>query len=152
MDQQRIIEGFERYIACTDSTIWDTKTRKCPTVLFCVTGKSYYVMLYQDGLARKQYIARVILQTFIPIAQDKSFCPEWIDGNRSNNALTNLRWKHRSSHTCQLTESNVRLIRKRWMEGWTLQRLADKFGTSLVNIDHIVNNKTWTWVKAEAEE
>jgi hypothetical protein len=49
-------------------------------------------------------------------------------------------------NTAKLTPAKVRCIRRRRAEGWTLQRLASKYGVSVNAIHLIAVRKNWNWV------
>lgn len=47
----------------------------------------------------------------------------------------------------KLTEDDVREIRRRAAEGYTLRSLADLFGVSVPNVHHVVKRDTWSHVQ-----
>lgn len=54
--------------------------------------KGYYVVgLHNNGKAEYKYIHRIVAETFIPNVESKEQI-DHIDGNTSNNAVSNLRW------------------------------------------------------------
>lgn len=82
------------------------------------------------------------------------------DGDRSNNALLNLRWDTKSSNnqdkkvhgtwqggvknsSAKLTEADVILIRSEACHR-TLKSIADEFGVSIATIHSIKLRKTWS--------
>lgn len=109
------ITGYEGYFEVSNLGNFRSKdriikykqngTRKYP-------GKSLKVELMQDGYSRivlmkesvkKRYMChRLVAETFIPNPENKPFVNH-IDGNRSNNCVTNLEW-------CTQSENEIHAV------------------------------------------
>lgn len=152
MDEQRKIPGFRRYTVDQQGVVWDTNTGN-PRPVHANPEGALYVMLVKHGKQYGRYVARLVLQAFCPIEEDTRFSTEWIDGDKSNNALSNLRWKHRSSQDRRLTETDVREILKRWKTGReTNKQIAAAYGVTANNITQIISKRSWAWVEDDTED
>lgn len=117
------------------------------------------VDLKYQGRRKMSRIHRLVAEAFIP---NPSGLPEvnHIDGNPRNNIASNLEWcskLHNMQHAAtnkltafgdrsgrrKLNGSQVSLIRKMLLEGYTQTRIASMFGCSSSNISVISSNKSW---------
>lgn len=151
MDEQRLIKDFRRYKISADGVVWDTKTSRPISVYVETSNQKRFVYLHRSSKQYRRYIGRLVLQAFSPIADDKGFFAEWIDGDRSNNTLSNLRWKRRTPSNHYLTEEKVRHIHECWFASpnTTLKSIAESHGTSRSNIQQIISGRSWAWVKIQ---
>lgn len=120
-------------------------------------GSSGYPKV-QLGKGNHQQVHQLVLLTF------RGPCPEGMeachgDGNRGNNALSNLRWGTRSSNALdrethgtgisgesnprvKLTDVDVVSIRRLRTKGWKLREIADRFNVTPANISYICRGET----------
>jgi hypothetical protein len=121
--------------------------------------------LNDNGRRWAQAIHRLVAMAFL--APDPG--RPWVnhkDGNRTNNAVSNLEWSTPSENIlhgyhvlgrrkllglangrCKLTENQVREIRSRWAAGGLTQRqLGALYGVSNLMVHCIVTRKNWTHV------
>ncbi len=129
------------------------------------TNGEYQMVVLMVNEQRKNYLVhRLVLQAFV------GPCPEGmesrhIDGDSSNNCLTNLEWSthmdnmqdkvaHGTLHqnrasgdlhkSSALTSVQVEQIRVDYAAGGvTHQQLADRYHTSRQNVGLIINRKNW---------
>jgi HNH endonuclease len=90
------VPDYPGYEVLTDGTVrsvarLDSIGRAVRARLLRINTKAGYsqARLYRDGVARALLVHRLVLEAFVG---PKGYKPEWIDGNRQNSRLTNLRW------------------------------------------------------------
>lgn len=103
-----------------------------------------------------------MLEAFVGPRPDGYECSH-LDGDPLNNALPNLAWEthadnmaHKREHgtivrgervnTARLTPAQVRELRELRRLGWTLARLAERYGISTSAVWYIVTERNWTAV------
>ena len=124
-----------------------------------------FIHFYKRGKKYKQYIHRLVLESFVGPCPEGMECRH-LNGNPADNKLGNLKWgtqienmadrtKHGTGNQgerhgmAKLTEEQVRLIFNSYYDGGcTQQKLVDYFGVSKTTIGDIVHKKTWRhiWV------
>ena len=120
------------------------------------------VKLSKNGRSDLKYLHRLIAEAFIENDQNYKEVNH-IDGDKSNNSVSNLEWTTRSANMkhafslglknpvtgernnkSKLTEREVREIRKLFNhDKYTQAKLSEIYNVSIANINYIVNNKTW---------
>lgn len=110
--------------------------------------------------AKKKLVHRLVWAAFNgPIPMGMQI--DHIDGDPTNNALSNLRCvtpkqnannpitkQRRQKAIAKLTEAEVLEIRRRWGQGdVTMRALSEEYGVSRANIEAIVYRKTWKGVE-----
>lgn len=95
------------------------------------------------GKSHTKYVHSLVAEAFIGARPAGMDCRH-ADGDRSNNALTNLFWRPES----RLSESQVRDIKKRSASGETMMRLSIDFGVSTSMISMIKNGQIIKWLGA----
>jgi len=124
----------------------------------------YEAVLLGHGVKQKKHhlVHTLVLEAFVGPRPERMQCNH-IDGNKANNHLGNLEWvtakencRHRQQHCngikgerapkAKLTAEQVLEIRRLRAEGWTQQRLADKFGIAQANISALLRGKSWAHV------
>lgn len=123
-------------------------------------GKGYKsVPLYRDKKKRICLIHRIVLSTFKPIEEKKDV--NHIDGDKSNNALSNLEWVTKSENTRhahltglfasrnKLTIDDVKEIKKLVKEAERLSYVAigNQFGVKGSIISKIANGHLYGYVE-----
>jgi len=125
----------------------------------------HHVDLYLDGKRTAQRIHRLVAQAFLPNPEEK---PEinHKDGNKINNAVTNLEWATSSENnmhafrvlgrqtprgeqhgSAKLTADDVKQIRRLYATGnYTQQELGNTFGVRQGEVSHIVRRKNWVHI------
>lgn len=89
--------GFEGlYFVADDGSVYNSNMRKHKPHVHPVTGYSQQV-LRKDGKQHMRYTHRLVAEAFIP---NPDHLPEvnHKDGNKLNNAVSNLEWTNRSSN------------------------------------------------------
>ncbi len=127
INEQGIIRSINRNILGNDGAIYPKKG----IIIGVHKNKQntyYQVNLWKNNIGTSFYVHRLLAQHFIPNPYNK---PEvnHIDGNRHNNALTNLEWvtsKENSQHaintgaivyTCRLTKEQFTVCLQNIIEG-----------------------------------
>jgi hypothetical protein len=127
------------------------------------TGGYMVVTLPVGGVWRNHRVSRVVLTAFCGMPPFDGAHAAHNDGDNSNNALTNLRWAtpvenqadiDRHGHRCrgesvfgaQLTEQDVRAIRRRCAAGERNKPIAQDHGVSISTVHLIRHNRTWRHV------
>lgn len=124
------------------------------------SGRVYFNMTWR-GFKKSVLVNRVVALRFLPNPNNEPQVNH-IDGNKENNAKSNLEWAsgsenelhaHRtglkSGHgsgnsNAKLTAAEVEEIRA--TEGMTAQELANKYGVGRSTIINILNRKSWTHI------
>lgn len=133
-----------------------------------VTNSNGYqhVLIRMADSSRKTYlIHHIVLNTFVgPRSTGQE--TRHLDGDRTNNALSNLEWGTRlvnnrdkyghgtmpvgeRHHQAKLTEEDVRAIRRRLNAGETSVAIAADYGVAWPTIDAIYRGESWTHVPLE---
>jgi len=163
--ERKSIPGFPSYFASKDGTIWKFKAGRFKVLQPSVNEarKGYlHVGPYKDGKNRTVWVHKLILLAFIGPRPDGMEIMH-IDGDKTNNALSNLRYgtpvennqdkKNHGTHlvgercgSSKLTESQVVEIRSLYATGrYSQTTLAKMFGVTQTPISLIVRNKTWNF-------
>lgn len=124
------------------------------------TGRVYFNMTF-EGVTKSVLVNRFIALAFLP---NPDGLPEvnHIDGDKRNNAVSNLEWASRKANErhsfktglkstrgsangrAKLTAADVLQIRSRGPEGAV--KLAAEYGVTLATIDNVLKGKTWAHV------
>ncbi len=112
------------------------------------------------GRGKSVAIAHLVLWTFVGPCPDGMECCHY-DDDRSNNALSNLRWDTHSGNMqdrsrngynpsrggehgrSKLTVESVQQIRQLHNEGWTYTAIANKFDVTRRTVFMVVTRITW---------
>lgn len=128
-------------------------------------GKGYKtVTLSINGKHETKYVHRLVLNAWKGECE-KGFEARHLDGNRSNNNLSNLEWSSRSENNMdkwahgtmphgtfhpnsKLTPELVISARELWKQGLTLQQVKDTLNVSVHKgtLHEAIIGNTWRWV------
>lgn len=170
----RVAPGFENYEV---SEFGDVRRRVAGGTYpagYQLTPKPHqrgyrYFILRQDGKDKTMLAHRLVALAFLGQPPSDKHEVAHNDGNRTNNAVSNLRWataaenqadrkRHGTFHegeqcgSSKLTAQDVEAIRSAYRGGGTphcrggavtMQALADRHGVSLAQISRVVNAKHW---------
>ena len=155
------------YFALTDGRIYSTRTNKGHGpgrfLKQCQLNRGHLIVRLFSKYNRK-LVHRLILETFIGPCPEGMECRH-LDGNPTNNHLSNLCWGTRSENQkdkvrhgrwinptqkgdkhprSKLTNEQARTIYKLYHEFQQTQRgLAKQFNVGKTTIAHLVNGDTW---------
>lgn len=132
------------------------------------TGKFGYshVNLYKNKKLKQHRVHRIVMLAFTHMPNNKTSFNH-IDGNKSNNKLSNLEWCTQKENTIhayktglakgrpgeqnsnsKLTKKQVLEIRNLYTQGnWTHRELAQKYNISRRHVGDIINRKRWMWLE-----
>ncbi len=171
--EYREVDGFPMYRVGTDGSVWtkwlirsrwrDSGDSWVQCRFQQQEGRYIYIYLYgEDGRVRREGVHVLVLEVFSGSRPNgMQACHN--DGNRQNNALSNLRWdtivsnhddKRRHGTMCRgqlhykslLTEESVREIRRLASQGEGVCEIARRFGVRHSCISKIVSRKSWRHV------
>lgn len=124
----------------------------------CTAAGGYLIVrLSESGTVTRCKVAQLVLKTFVGPKPEK-YDSHHKDGNKTNNAVSNLGWVTRSANiihamttglngTAKLTPAQVREIRALHASGgFSLAALGDQFGVVKSTIHFIVHRQTWKTV------
>jgi len=153
------IPGHLHYLVSRDGEIWSDKTNR---LLKPISSKSghHHVFLYDGhGHSVKMRVHRAVLLAFVgPPGSDEE--ARHLDGNPSNNCLTNLewgthqqnaddRWRHgtmpipHESIFTRLAPDDIPRIRELGRRGMSSRKVGRMFGTSHTTIQKIWRGERW---------
>ena len=110
------------------------------------------------GKRRRTYLHRLLAETFISPPPYPKACVRHLDGNPSNNAVSNLAWgtyvenendKHRHGTwtaritNAKLTKQGMKTAFKMSKNGITQNEIALKLSVSRPTISRLISGKTW---------
>lgn len=178
-EQWKEIEDFPNYMISDKGRVWSktrvihhkdrTKIAKGKILKNALNSCGYFVVvLCTDGKTKTQLIHRLIAEHFIDNSLNKK-CVNHIDGNKTNNKLSNLEWvtysennKHAYSTKLKLPskqklgskhinskideEDVLEIRRKHKYESLGYKKLSDEYGISISQIARIVKYKSWKHV------
>ncbi|WP_151708876.1 NUMOD4 domain-containing protein [Acinetobacter brisouii] len=180
MENWKPVKGYEGAYEVSDLGNVRSLDRmvKCNTGTRLVKGVVMKQKIHRDGYmcislsvgrkSRTLIVHSLELEAFVGDRPDRMQACH-IDGDRANNALSNLRWdtvkenhndkrKHGTMargtkvNTNKLTPEQVMAIREKRNNGKTLDELAKEYGISNNAVSHIVLGKNWQWVGGPIQE
>ena len=95
MEEYKIIQGFENYEVSTFGNVRNITTGR---ILQQHSDKDGYKLINISTKKISKRVHRLVAEAFIPNPNDKP-CVDHIDGNRTNNNTSNLRWATRSENS-----------------------------------------------------
>jgi DNA-binding transcriptional regulator YiaG len=148
--------------------VWSARTKR--PLGQKIKGRYHSLMLkHPDRIGAVQVSLHRVIWEFVhgPISDDLEI--NHLDGNRSNNAISNLELatdaantQHAiklglrpacvmakdgaANHMARLTESDIREIRRLLTRGLSQNTIATRFGVSQTNISHIKLGRSWAHV------
>lgn len=133
-----------------------------------IKNKYFSLRLTNQVETVTRYVHHLVLITFVgPAPEGMEGCHG--DGDRANNRISNLRWDTRSNNHAdkalhgtdhkgerhpgsKLTESDVKNLRKRRLDGLSYAALAKEFGVTTMTVYRAVKGKNWSHVPQENKE
>ncbi len=131
------------------------------------TGGYYCVWLQNGGrhTVKNKLVSRLVLEAFVGPAPTEEHEAAHNDGQKANNALTNLRWathaeneKDKEAHGTRvrkvgvavnrgvLNHISVERIRDMRAAGCTHRQISEWVGTCLSNVAYVLQGRTWSHV------
>lgn len=155
-EEWRPIKGFEEKYSVSSNGVVRSSNGN---LIALVQDKDGYlqVTLWRDNKATGRKVHRLVLESFVG---SSALDANHKDGNKKNNALSNLEWcSHRenSEHAARnnlmafgsrhglakLTEEQIPEIRRAIANGSTYRAVASEHGVSVSTISDIVKGVTW---------
>ena len=148
---------FDYYVT-EDGRIYSDKTKKYLSEQFDQDGYVKVQMMSTDGKRHRYSVHRLVMENFNPIENMEQYQVNHIDGNKRNNALTNLEWvtcqeninhaiknnlRAKVNGAAKITPEQVIEIYKRANNGETNIALGKEFNVHPDSIGRIKNKKLW---------
>lgn len=126
------------------------------------------VNLGKDGIKKAIPVQILVMNAFVGPRPPGLVCHH-IDGNRLNNALTNLAWVTQSynvqdgwdrgrqaprgeqRYNAVLTDDLVRAMRQSYAEGMKIMQIAKAFAIDRCQVSRVVHKRTWAHVAVDQE-
>ena len=143
---------------------WSSSLSNVWTILKSGKCNGYVrVSLCKDGRMRHKFVHRLVLEAFVGPCQPGLECRH-MDGDRTNNKLTNLKWGTRLENNqdrrrhgttpqgernpfAKLTEDKVIKILKAHAKGDSQSKISRDFGIGKSTAGHIVHRRHWKHVE-----
>lgn len=150
----KLINGFSNYSISTDGIVTNIKTQKIKKPWLGKVGY-YYLDLYSNNKSTKVALHRLLAIAFIPNPDSKQTVNH-IDGNKLNNALTNLEWATYGENTKHAYDTGLNLGRKlmtdaamdeilvRFYQGESLTNIVKDYNFTLPTLSNYLNTYTIT--------
>lgn len=158
------VPGASSYFVSSDGRVLSV-VKKRPRLLRPGRSGLYRALavVHDDGTRRTRYLHHLVLEAVHGPAPEGHEARH-LDGNRDNNACTNLKWgTRRENHAdkirhgtsargvrnpqAKLTPDDVRRMRVMYASGdWTFKRLAAEFGVSTMTALRAVRRESWSHV------
>jgi hypothetical protein len=137
------IPGFPNYTIDIHGVVMGTAEKKQ------THGKNgyKYVTLYANNVGKKLYIHRLVAELYIPNPENKRTVNH-IDGNKHNNALSNLEWntdgeniKHAYDNglnpgSSKLIHGDAETMYTRFMNGESMQLISESYSFNNVTVSN----------------
>ena len=160
-EQWLTIEDFPDYQISDMGRVKSFKSGKPKILSACNFGLYQALYLRRDGRKHIKYIHQLVSQHFIGPANGLD--TRHLDGDRSNNCLTNLAYGTRKENMddarnhgtmargsklpqAKLTDSKVIELRKLRKEGITVPALAKQFGITLRTVYRALTGESWSHI------
>ena len=116
----RAIKDFNGYFITEDGRIWSQKNKKWLKP-YKGTDGYFYVSLCKNGVRNKRAVHRLVAETFIPKTEKdirlNRNCVDHIDGCRTNNHKSNLRWcTYKENNNFPLAKENQKKAKEHKMK------------------------------------
>lgn len=163
------IPGWPGYLASRAGEIYSTKTWRGSSFrkLATTTDKDDYVMVQLSPgfgtVTKRCCVHKLVAAAFLATRPSSKHELRHLDGDKDNNAVSNLRWgtrkdnaddRARHGHTARgtkqgaskLTETLVLEIRRRLAGGARQKDVANDFGLCQATVSEIHRKEIWAWL------
>ena len=155
---------IEKYCVYEDGRIVNSKTQKVLKLDKNLSGH-FRVTLCVNGVTNRSYVHRIIATAFIPNPEGKPFVNH-LDGDKSNNAVSNLEWvtcKENTEHafrtglrgvgmnhySATVTDEVVHKVCQLISEGWVRGSVLQELGIKQTLFDDIRRRKSWKHISKD---
>lgn len=163
IEEWKPVVGYEGMYDVSNLGKVRRRYKTTPTRLLKLSPHDGYLRahLCRDNKARMWFVHRLVAEAFIDNPDGKPFVNH-IDGNRSNNVVSNLEWvtmseNHRhafrvlgrqnrkgsQSNLAKLTEDQIYDIRRQASSGVLHRLIAEQYSVCRQTIGDIANGKSW---------
>lgn len=168
------IYGYPQYLISEDGVVWSIKNNRpisqYKTVSSDTTkrGEGYLrVELNKNGKGKKYFVHRLVAETFIDKPSPDATFVNHIDGNKSNNCVSNLEWvTHRqnvdhavstglqprgeSIGTSLYSEDTIHDACRYIQQGnLSLQDISDITGLNYYTVSDLKNKRSWKHITSQ---
>lgn len=103
-----------------------------------------FVVLYNEIGCKNFLVHRLVLLTFVGPCPN-NYNGSHVDGDRSNNKLSNLLWESRSSNECRkslrYSLEDIENMQEMSKQGISQSLIAREYGISQITVSRLLNNK-----------
>lgn len=146
------------YYVTDDGRVWSERTQKYLSPQYDKNGYIKVQMRSTDNKSHRYSVHRLVLENFKPVEGMENLQVNHIDGDKTNNALSNLEWttceenirhaidnklRAKINGAAKLTPEQVIEIYRRAHNGETNINLGREFGVNPDQIGKIKNRKSW---------
>lgn len=129
--------GFDKYAACSTGNIYSIRSGR---FLVKTLQKNGYqtVCLSQDGIKRSFSVHRLVALAYLPVNDPSKTQVNHIDGDKTNNSLTNLEWvtaQENSDHAWEMNLKKSCVNSYRGLEDETAHKVCQLIADSWRNKD-----------------
>lgn len=156
----KAVEGYEgRYSALKCGKVYSHLTNRFKKSTLRADGYTVVTLSDEFGKKKTHLTHRIIAKAFLPEVEGRDTVNH-IDGNKSNNDLTNLEWcsqlennlhylenfKEDNSYNIHSDEI-VSLVFKYIMDGWRRKDVAEALGMTIGQISHIADSEYYRHIR-----
>lgn len=153
----------ERYMVSEEGEIFSVKLNRVLTGQKDKDGYIRVTLRDNNGKRVTKYIHRIVAETFLPLPEHSNYEIDHIDGCRTNNKLSNLRWlssgdNNRVRHytakgsrngKSKIDELCATIVCDLLQEGYSCPRIARQLNISISIVKEIRKRNNWKHISKD---